>query len=91
MVSDIPVPRVKSMISLREEFDDWALLFNPDTGKVVGLTPSAVTIWKCMTQGSSYEAIVTTIRDEFENTPQDPEEDIRNFFADTIRHGYAEA
>ncbi|MFH0967043.1 MAG: PqqD family peptide modification chaperone [Methanobacteriota archaeon] len=86
----MPVPRVKPMISLREEFDDWALLFNPDTGKVVGLTPTAVTIWKGMIQGHTCETIIQTLKYEFEDTPDELEEDIRSFFADTIRHGYAE-
>ena len=41
MPSDMPLTRINPVISLREEFDDWALLFNPDTGRVVGLTPDS--------------------------------------------------
>jgi len=33
-------------IVLREEFDDWAVLFDPDTGKTCGLSPTGVFIWK---------------------------------------------
>ena len=31
---------------LREEFDDAGILFDPETGKCVGLSPVAVFIWK---------------------------------------------
>jgi SynChlorMet cassette protein ScmD len=33
-------------IVLREEYDDWAVLFDPDTGKTCGLSPTGVFIWK---------------------------------------------
>jgi SynChlorMet cassette protein ScmD len=36
----------KPDIVLREEFDDWAVLFDPDTGKTCGLSPTGVFIWK---------------------------------------------
>ena len=42
--ADRPIANPLSV--LREEFDDWALLFDPDSGKVVGLNPVSVFIWK---------------------------------------------
>ena len=33
-------------IVFREEFDDWAVLFDPDTGKTCCLSPTGVFIWK---------------------------------------------
>lgn len=91
MPSDIPLSRIKPAISLREEFDDWALLFNPDTGHVAGLTPIAVTIWKSLVQGSALDEIVQQITAEYEVAPGTVEEDIRDFCADLVRQGYAEA
>lgn len=90
MPSDMPLTRINPVISLREEFDDWALLFNPDTGRVVGLTPTAVTIWKYLVQGEGLDAIVKRINAEYEDTPETVEEDIRSFCADLVKHGYAE-
>lgn len=38
--------KIKPNIVLREEFDDWAVLFDPDTGKTCGISPTGVFIWK---------------------------------------------
>ena len=43
MADSISLPSVLPQISLREEFDDWVLFFNPDTEKAVGLNPSGMT------------------------------------------------
>jgi SynChlorMet cassette protein ScmD len=39
-------PIANPLIVLREEFDDWAILFDPDTGNAFGLNPTGVFIWK---------------------------------------------
>ncbi len=31
---------------IREEYDDWAILFNPDTSEAYGLNPISVFIFK---------------------------------------------
>ncbi|MBF0552247.1 MAG: PqqD family peptide modification chaperone [Deltaproteobacteria bacterium] len=90
MPTAIVTPRPKPMIVLREEFDDWALLFNPDTGKAVGLPPTAVTIWKCLTTGKDYAAVAAAITAEYEPLPEDLGKDISSFFEDLVRLGYAE-
>ncbi|NTV00789.1 MAG: PqqD family peptide modification chaperone, partial [Methanoregulaceae archaeon] len=33
-------------IVLREEFDDWGLLFDPDQGIAYGINPVGIFIWK---------------------------------------------
>ena len=38
-------PIANPYVSLREEFDDWAVLFNPDTGRGYGLSPTGVYLW----------------------------------------------
>ena len=85
------LPSILPQISLREEFDDWALLFNPDTGKAVGLNPTGVTIWKCLAAGMDLSEIIKTLGDEYEPLPQDPNEDICLFCEEIVRLGYATA
>lgn len=34
------------IVVLRKEFDDWAVLFNPDTAEAVGVNPVGVAIWE---------------------------------------------
>ena len=41
-------PIVNPYVQLREEFDDWAILFNPDTGRGFGLNPTGVYVWKLL-------------------------------------------
>ena len=38
-----PVPN--PMVVSREEFDDWAILFDPETGKAFGVNPIGTEIW----------------------------------------------
>ncbi len=33
-------------IVLRKEFDDWGILFDPDTGQTRGLSPTGIFIWE---------------------------------------------
>ncbi|MBF0507759.1 MAG: PqqD family peptide modification chaperone [Deltaproteobacteria bacterium] len=90
MTDVITTPRPKPMIVLREEFDDWALLFNPDTGKAVGLPPTGVTIWKSLTTGQDYAGVAAAVSAEYEPLPEDLDKDISAFFEDLVRLGYAE-
>jgi hypothetical protein len=89
MTESFTLPSVLPLISLREEFDDWALLFNPDTGKAVGLNPTGVTIWKCLAEGRDLSGIIQVMDEEYEPLPDDPAEDIRSFCEQIIRLGYA--
>lgn len=39
-------PKTNPSLVLREEFDDWAVLFDPDSGRAYGLNPVSAFIWK---------------------------------------------
>ena len=39
-------PAANPLIVLREEFEDSAILYNPDSGSTFGLNPLGVFIWK---------------------------------------------
>jgi len=41
-------PVANPLVVLREEFDDWAVLFDPDSGNAFGLNPLGVFIWKLL-------------------------------------------
>jgi len=38
-------PISNPMVVFREEFDDWAILFDPETGKAFGVNPIGTEIW----------------------------------------------
>jgi SynChlorMet cassette protein ScmD len=62
-------PIANPIVVLREEFDDWAVLFNPDTSEAAGINPVGVAIWKLMDGKRSVEDIATEIKNSFEDTP----------------------
>jgi len=81
-------PVVNSFVALREEFDDWAILFNPDTSDAVGINPVGVAVWKLMDGRSSLEEIVTKVRDCFGDVPDVADKDIQAFVEDLAGRGF---
>jgi SynChlorMet cassette protein ScmD len=73
---------------LREEFDDWAVLFNPDTAAAVGISPVGVAVWKRMDGKKSIEDIVSEIKNSFEDAPEAAREEITAFVDKLGEHGY---
>ena len=47
-MEDDDKPIANPFILLREEFDDWAVVFDPDTGHGFGLNPTGVYVWKVL-------------------------------------------
>jgi hypothetical protein len=57
---------VNPVMVLREEGDDCALLFDPDSGRVHVLNPTAVAVWKRFNGRGSLRDITATLTDEFD-------------------------
>jgi SynChlorMet cassette protein ScmD len=72
-------PIANPVVVLREEFDDWAVLFNPDTADAVGTNPVGVAVWKRMDGKRSLGEIVSEIRNDFEGVPGTALEEIAAF------------
>lgn len=76
-------PIANPVVVLREEFDDWAVLFNPDTADAVGTNPVGVAVWKRLDGKRSLGEIVSEIRNGFEGVPEAALEEI-NAFVDKL-------
>ena len=76
-------------IVLREEFDDWAILFDPDTGQGNTLDPVSVFIWKQLDGEHSITDILAKLRAECEDAPGDAEEKVVAFIDDLVENGLA--
>ena len=76
------------IVVLREEFDDWAVLFNPDTADAVGTNPVGVAVWKLMDGRRSIEDIVSKIKDAFEDTPDAAFKEIAAFVNTLAEKGF---
>ncbi len=77
------------LVVLREEFDDWAILFDPDTGSAFGINPIGVMIWKLLDGCHTMEEIAHIIREAAEEVPPDVADHIREFVRVTVEFGLA--
>jgi SynChlorMet cassette protein ScmD len=80
-------PIANPLIVLREEFDDWAILFDPDTGNAFGLNPTGVFIWKHLDGKNGPDDIVRKLSDEAEDVPDDAGEHVRQFITSLEQQG----
>ncbi len=74
-------------VVLREEFDDWAVLFDPDTGHGFGLNPTGVYVWKLLDGERSIDAVVSTLRLNATGIPEEAPEQILAFVEELTQHG----
>lgn len=82
-------PIANPLIVLREEFDDWAILFDPDTGHAFGINPVSVFIWRRLDGNHTVTDILTEIQDQFEDVPPEAETHIQEFIDDLKGKGLA--
>lgn len=74
-------------VVLREEFDDWAILFDPDTGEGFAVDPVGVFIWKRLDGRHTAEEIVAELRKDCKNVPDDALTHYDEFIAELIKRG----
>ena len=81
-------PIANPIVVLREEFDDWAVLFNPDTADAVGTNPVGVAVWKLMDGKRSIEDIVSEVKNSFEDPPDAALKEIAAFVGRLADNGF---
>ena len=81
-------PIANPVVVLREEFDKWAVLFNPDTAAAVGINPVGVAIWKLLDGNHSPEEIADEIKDRFSDVPEEAGKQITSFLDDLVSRGF---
>ncbi len=79
---------VNPVVVLRKEFDDWAVLFNPDTAEAVGINPVGVAIWELLDQQIDIQEIVANISQNFADVPGSAKEETETFIADLAKRGF---
>ena len=82
-------PIANPMIVLREEFDDWAILFDPDSGDAFGLNPIGVHIWKRLDGNHAVKDILRDLRERYEDVPGEAAGDLQEFIEDLVQRGLA--
>jgi SynChlorMet cassette protein ScmD len=79
---------VNPVVVLRKEFDDWAVLFNPDSAEAVGINPVGVAIWELLAEDSSMDGIVENIKKNFADVPGSAALEIQTFIEDLTERGF---
>ena len=89
MAADESKPIANPLIVLREEFDDWAILFDPDSGEGHGLNPVSVFIWKRLDGKHTIKDIMAELHENCEDMPEDAEQLVETFIKDLVERGFA--
>ncbi len=82
-------PIANPSVALREEFDDWAILFDPDSGSAFGINPVSAFIWKQLDGTNTVQQVAAEVNRNCNNVPEDVEQHITDFLNDLIEKGMA--
>jgi hypothetical protein len=76
-------------VNLREEDEDGALLFNPDTDRVQLLSRTALYIWKLCVKAPTVYEIINAFKADFDEVPEDEvTTDVETFLQQMIDNGF---
>ena len=81
-------PVANPIVVLRKEFDDWAVLFNPDTAEAVGVNPVGVAIWEMLDGKKSVKDIAAQINRDSSDVPGSAAREIETFIEDLTKRGF---
>jgi SynChlorMet cassette protein ScmD len=81
-------PIANPVVVLREEFDDWAVLFNPDTADAVGINPVGVATWKLIDGHRTVKDLTAEISDRFAEVPETAGEEVSAFIEELAQRGF---
>ncbi len=89
LITNTDKPVANPVAVLREEFDDWAVLFDPDSGNAFGLNPVGVFIWKRLDGHHTTGDILKELCEHCRDVPDDAEGHIKAFVKDLVDKGLA--
>jgi SynChlorMet cassette protein ScmD len=82
-------PVANPNIQLREEFDDWAILFDVNTGQAFGLNPIGVSIWKLLDGKHALDGLLEQIHHRMAGVPKEASDHVAAFVDDLVSQGLA--
>ena len=81
--------KVNPSAVFREEFDNSAILFNPDNGDIFSLNATGKVIWKALAAGSSDEAaLLAKLTEACGPLPDSAANDVKEFVAALKAKGF---
>lgn len=84
-------PIANQMIILREEFDDWAILFDPDTAEGYTINPVGAFIWKKLDGKHTIDEITSELHKTCDDPPplEQLKVDVKEYVDDLVAKGLA--
>jgi SynChlorMet cassette protein ScmD len=87
MLSDVIIGKDPRVV-LREELDQWGILFNPDTSEVVSINAMGIDIWKLIDGTCRMQYIFDTIQTQYDQVPSEAQEQVNDFINELIKRGF---
>lgn len=78
---------INPAVVFNEEFDDWAILFDPDSGEGFGLNPVSVLIWKQLDGTHTVGDIVASLGDGCSDVPPESAAHVTAFIEALMEKG----
>ncbi len=76
-------------VSCREEGEDGALLFNPDTDQVLVINITGLLIWQTLAEPHRQNEVVAALREQCENVPAEAiSQDVAEFLQQMVDKGF---
>lgn len=88
MGMDTRKPIANPMAVFREEFDDWAILFDPDTLKAVTLNHVGTFIWKRLDGKHALSDILEELKEVCEDVPEEAGDHLRECIDRLVELGF---
>ena len=79
--------RANPSLKVRDDFDDFAILFDPHSGKAFGLNPVGELIWRLLKDEISVGSIVRHVKASCRNVSDKAEEDVYLFVDKLEKNG----
>ncbi len=76
------------VVVLREEFDDWAVLYNPDSASAVGINPIGVFIWKTVDGAHNRAEIVRLVLDAHDQVTENAVQEVGQYIDQLVEGGF---
>ena len=74
-------------VVFRDDFDDYAILFNPETGLAFGVNPVGALIWKILRSEVDFKNLTHQVTEACSEVPDDVEIQVREFVSTMLDQG----
>ncbi len=86
-MQDMEKLKVNPSVVFRNDFDDFAILFDPETGKAYGLNPVGELIWELLGEEITIVNVIEKLKEICCNVTDEVVEEVNDFIDSLIQDG----